>query len=192
VDPLLQGPCDNLNLYTYVGNDPLDKTDPSGNDSCLTGTTCPPPPKPADPTATQKIGNVVHNETSGLRPASKDGAGRSKDLHDAKVAIAHVVENREKAGVNGGVASDKASASEQRTSQYKDAQSAASEASQQKDTTGGAKNYVLDYGQKMPGWVGKMDASQSFGPFNNKSGGGDVTQGTDVTIKILVPKEANE
>jgi len=174
-----------------VGNDPLDRTDPTGNDACQTGTTCPPPPKPPDATPTQKIGNVVHNETSGLRSSSKEGAGSSKDLHDAKVAVAHVVANREKAGVNGGVASDKVNSGEQKTSQYKDAQSAASEASQQKDTTGGAKNYVLDYGQKMPGWVGKMDATQSFGPFNNKSGGGDVTQGADVTIKILVPKEPN-
>ena len=106
----------------------------------------------AQNTNTQQVGNVVHNETGGLRPEAKEGSGSSQDLHNAKVAVADVVENREKAGNNGGVASDKVSSKERNTPQYKDAQQAAAEAARS-DVTGGSKHFYLDYGQKPPSWA---------------------------------------
>jgi hypothetical protein len=69
-------------------------------------------------TDTKQVGNIVHNETGGLRPEANKGSGSSKDLHDAKVAISDVVQNRESAGNNGGVASDKVSSKERNSPQY--------------------------------------------------------------------------
>lgn len=138
--------------------------------------------------ATQEVGNVVHNETGGLRPDTKQGSGSAQDLHNAKVAVADVVENRQKAGNNGGVASDKVGANERRTSQYKDAQQAASEAARSPDVTGGSIHFYLDYGQGQPKWaVGQ--GTTSYGPFKNAAGGGDVPKGANVLIVIVHPKE---
>ena len=136
---------------------------------------------------TQRVGNIVHNETGGLRPETKDGSGSSKDLHESKVAVADVVENREKAGNNGGVASDQVSSKERNTPQYKDAQQAAAEAARSPDVTGGSKHFYLDYGQGQPKWaVGKE--TTSYGPFTNVAGGGDVPKGADVKIIIVHPE----
>jgi hypothetical protein len=76
---------------------------------------------------------------------------------------------------------------ERKTQQYREAQTAVAEANASPDSTNGACNYVLDYGQKMPDWVAKMQTVQSFGPFVNQSGGGDVPKGAQVVIRILSP-----
>ncbi len=138
-----------LNLYDYVGSDPTNHADADGhfwldrilgfgdaekNKKDSQGTA---DAQTAQNTNTQSVGNVVHNETGGLRPEAKEGSGSSQDLHNAKVAVADVVENREKAGNNGGVASDKVSSKERNTPQYKDAQQAAAEAARS-NVTGGS------------------------------------------------------
>lgn len=139
-------------------------------------------------TNTQQVGNIVHNETGGLRSETKEGSGSSQDLHNAKVAISDVVENRKKAGNNGGVASDKVSSKEQNTPQYKDAQKAAAEAAHSPDVTGGSKHFYLDYGQKAPSWAAGKDTT-TYGPFKNAAGGGDVPKGADVKIIIVHPED---
>src|SRR5208282_5588100 len=139
-------------------------------------------------TNTQQVGNIVHNETGGLRPKTIEGSGSGQDLHNAKVVVSDVIENREKAGINGGVASDKVSSKERNTPQYKDAQQAASEAARSPDVTGGSKNFYLDYGQPKPSWAqGKV--TSSYGPFKNAAGGGDVPKGHDVLIIIVHPED---
>ena len=142
----------------------------------------------AQSTNTQQVGNVVHNETGGLRPEANEGSGSSQDLHNAKVAVSDVIENREKAGINGGVASDKVSPKERSTPQYKDAQQAAAEAARSPNVTGGSKNFYLDYGQPSPKWAqGKY--TTSYGPFKNAAGGGDVPKDHDVRIIIVHPED---
>ena len=140
----------------------------------------------AQNTNTRQVGNVVHNETGGLRPKAKEGSGSSQDLHNAKVAVADVVKNREKAGNNGGVASDKVSSKERNTPQYKDSQKAAAEAARS-DVTGGSTHFYLDYGQKPPSWAAGKETT-TFGPFKNAAGGGDVPKGADVKIIIVHPE----
>jgi hypothetical protein len=137
----------------------------------------------------KKVAIIVLHETAGLRPSSTQGSGSPQDLHNATIGIAHVVDNRKNAGIHRGVASEKVRNAERKTQQYRDAQTAAAEANLSPDTTNGARNYVLDYGQKMPKWVTKMQAVQSFGPFVNRSGGGDVPKGAQVMIRILVPAQ---
>ncbi|MGA7913585.1 MAG: RHS repeat-associated core domain-containing protein [Candidatus Acidiferrales bacterium] len=135
-----------------------------------------------------QVGNIVHNETGGLRPEAKEGSGSSQDLHNAKVAISDVVKNREKSGVNGGVASDKVSSKERNTSQYKDAQQAAAQAARSPDVTGSSKHFYLDYGEKAPSWAAGKETT-TYGPFKNAAGGGDVPKGAVVKIIIVHPED---
>ncbi len=137
--------------------------------------------------ARERTGNIVYNETGGLRPETVGGSGSSQDLHDARVAIADVINNRANVGTAGGVASDQVGANERNTSQYEDAQSAASEAADSPDVTGGSKNFYLDYGQKAPSWAAGKQTT-TYGPFKNAAGGGDVPKGTDVKIIIVHPE----
>ena len=137
--------------------------------------------------AKERIGNIIYNETGGLRPETEEGSGSSQDMHNARVAIADVIDNRERAGAGGGVASDQVGANERNTSQYEDSQSAASEAANSSDVTGGSEHFYLDYGQGQPKWaVGKK--TTSYGPFKNAAGGGDVPRGADVMIIIVHPE----
>lgn len=140
----------------------------------------------------KRVANIVLNETAGLRPSSTQGSGSAEDLRNATIGMAHVVDNRKNAGMHRGVASDKVRSAERETQQYRDAQTAAAEANGSPDTTNGARNYVLDYGQKMPRWVAKMQTVRSFGPFVNQSGGGDVPRGAEVMIRILLPVQRED
>lgn len=109
-------------------------------------------------------------------------------MHDARVAVADVISNRNKAGVEGGVASDAVSSKERNNLQYKDSQAAALEAARSPDRTGGSIHFYLDYGQPKPSWaIGK--ATTSYGPFVNRAGGGDVPTGADVMIVIVHPED---
>ncbi|MGB6131548.1 MAG: RHS repeat-associated core domain-containing protein, partial [Acidobacteriaceae bacterium] len=165
----------------------------NGNSTGTPGTnktpgTNPPPKAPGDGKSpsgsTTAVGNTVDNETSGLRPESKSGQSSSQSLHTSKVAIADVVHNRDKAGIKGGVASSKTTASESRTPQYKDAQSAASQAAHSPDITHGSVNFYLNYGQRPPGWA-RGKSTTSYGPFENASGHGDVPKGAQVYVVIV-------
>ena len=139
------------------------------------------------------IGNRVYNETGGLRPkadAKPGEPGSAEDLHDARVAIADVIQNREKAGNHRGVATDKIHKGASASPQYRDAQEAATEAGRAPGDAGGARNFYLDYGQPQPKWAGGKKTT-SYGPFKNAAGGGDVTKGRDVQI-VIVHEEGNQ
>ena len=189
-----------LNLYAYVRNNPLRGVDPDGHNYLITEPTeednsnsetessqSVADQQQAQQEGQQQTGNVVYNETGGLRPETKDGSGSSQNLHDSRVAVADVIDNREKAGSKGGVASDAVSSKEQNNPQYKDAQAAASQAAHSPDVTGGSTHFYLDYGQAPPKWAaGKM--TTSYGLFKNAAGGGDVPKGADVRIVIVHPE----
>jgi RHS repeat-associated protein len=137
---------------------------------------------------TQQVGNIVYNETGGLRPEEKGGSGSAPDLHNARVAVSDVIENRETARITGGLASDKVASNEQKTSQYQDSQKAASEAARSPDVTGGSQHFYLDYGQPKPSWA-QGKATTTYGPFRNAAGRGDVPKGADVQIVIVHPEK---
>jgi RHS repeat-associated protein len=201
-----------LNLYSYVLNNPLSGVDADGHvcedaegacsgagkdffelrkftDELFAGYGSAGAMQDAFPGAQQQTtGNIVYNETGGLRPEAKDGSGSSQDLHDSRVAVADVVDNRNKAGAKGGVASDAVSAKERNNPQYKDSQAAASEAANSHDRTGGSTHFYLDYGQPKPSWANGK-ATTSYGPFVNAAGGGDVPKGADVRIVIVHPED---
>ena len=196
------GDPQSLNLYAYVRNNPLRGVDADGHDYLITDPTemdnsqaeTDSSETAADQQQNQQedqqqtTGNIVYNETGGLRPKAKDGSGSSQDLHDSRVAVADVVDNRNKAGAKGGVASDAVSAKERNNPQYKDSQAAASEAANSPDRTGGSTHFYLNYGQPAPSWAnGKV--TTSYGPFVNAAGGGDVPKGADVRIVIVHPED---
>lgn len=134
-----------------------------------------------------RIGNRVYNETGGLR--SKAGAkpgepSSAEDLHNGRVAIADVIQNREEVGKYNGVATNKIHKGATDTPQYRDAQNAASEAVRTPGEARGSENFYLDHGQPQPKWAeGKRKTS--YGPFTNAAGGGDVPKGKDVRIVIV-------
>jgi len=192
-----------LNLYAYVRNNPVGSIDADGhncqgsNASTIACKLDNGPHnvyhgegqlQPKDSAQQQNTGNVVYNETGGLRPKAKDGSGSSQNLHDSRVAVADVIDNRNKAGAKGGVASDAVSAKERNNPQYKDSQAAASEAANSPDRTGGSTHFYLDYGQPKPSWANGK-ATTSYGPFVNAAGGGDVPKGADVRIIIVHPED---
>lgn len=216
VEPVPYAKLDNpqsLNLYAYVDNNPLSRIDADGHCGASDPNVCTNPG--STPTSgsdliaqwqtqidqqnahnssgeqaqqQQTTGNIVYNETGGLRPKAKDGSGSSQDLHDSRVAVADVIDNRNKAGAKGGVASDAVSPKERHNAQYKDSQAAASEAANSPDRTGGSTHFYLDYGQPKPNWAnGKV--TTSYGPFVNAAGGGDVPKGADVRIVIVHPED---
>jgi RHS repeat-associated protein len=201
-----------LNLYAMVRDNPETFADLDGHTGeCTIPNACnqtaqpshTPPPgedgqaqqqksgdsQPVPPPTQQQTnnGNVIYNETSGLRTTGKNGAGNGQDLHNSRVGIGHVLLNRERAGVKGGVASDRVSSRDRRTAQYRDAQAAAAEAVRSPDNTRGSQHFYLDYGQPKPSWA-RGQETITYGPFLNAAGGGDVPQGADVYIVIVLPR----
>lgn len=137
------------------------------------------------------IGNRVYNETGGLRPkagAKPGGPGSAGDLHNARVAMSDVIENRERSGKYTGVAPAKVKTMGRKTSAYGDSQEASAQTLGLPEVTGGSKNYYLDHGQPTPKWaIGKK--TTAYGPFNNAAGGGDVPKGADVRIIVVHPED---
>jgi len=158
-----------MNPFVYVDGNPVDLLDSIG-------------------LFTQdQLTYIIYNETSSLR-----GSG----LGVAQLSMAYVLQNRWNAGIKGGIASDKLSmqAAKAIAGGYPPAvkiyNSAAAAAKQalacpNNDPTHGARNYYLDYGQPPPWWASSLNLIESFGPFINSSGGGDVPAGVSVNIRIL-------
>ena len=146
------------------------------------------PRPPADNTT---VGNSVYNETSGLRPTSPAGPGSAQDLSKARAGIAGVTKNRAAAGkgVGTGTAPGRLSNSEDNAvktyppakTAYEDSQAAASGAP---GDSNGPQGFYLDYGQRKPPWVEGKEPVESYGPFRNASGHGDVPKGANVRIRI--------
>lgn len=139
--------------------------------------------------------NRVYNETSDLRPITKHGPGSAQDLHDARLYIAHVLENRETSGKLGIVAPENLRSKEVDAIHnyppvkhaYNDSLKAAQGAASGVDPTIGATHYYMDYGQAPPAWAAKKTPIKSFGPFRITSGQGGVhgpKKGGKVYIRV--------
>jgi RHS repeat-associated protein len=151
------------NRYAYVRDNPLRFLDPDGR-------------APQDP----RVAAIIYNETSGLRPTGATAKGSASDLHEARVWIAHVVQN---GGSFQGL--DRLTSQERKDikrnpdakAAWEDACTAAAEAAEAKsDPTGGAKYAVQNNGVSLEGvsWIGNtVVVGSPFGPFQ-PVGGGDV------------------
>ncbi len=140
----------------------------------------------------ETIGNLIYNETSGLRPTSHTGKGSLQNLHDGRVGTGTVSKTLDS---NGQKLGKPLTASTQLTTQeakavrsydpakhaYEDSQTAASEAPRDKK---GPRHFYLDHGQSKPRWAEGKEPKQSYGPFRNDAGGGDVPKGAKVWIRV--------
>jgi hypothetical protein len=147
--------------------------------------------RPRPPADNATVGNSVYNETSGLRPTINAGPGSMQDLSDARVAIAGVTKNRDAAGraVGIGTAPGKLAGAEAGAVKtyppakqaYGDSQAAAGRAV---GDAAGPQNFYLDYGQAPPPWAQGRQPKESYGPFRNVAGRGDVPKDANVWIRI--------
>jgi hypothetical protein len=145
--------------------------------------------KPPSDCAT--VGNSMYNEASGLRPTSPTGAGSAQDLSSARVGLAGVTKNRDSKGtpVGKGTAPgqlSKAEADGVKTyppamRAYEDSQAAAGKVTGDRN---GPQSFYLDHGQSKPRWAEGRQPKESFGPFRNAAGGGDVPKGAVTWIRI--------
>ncbi len=194
------------NLYAYVTDNPTTLNDPTGlGPRCTSQSTehnnvltCEQAQAAAQLTATLKNstqeraqkqtnnGNVIYNETDGLRPTGKEGAGSAANLHSSRVGIGHVLINREGGHIPGGVARSTVPPRDGNNPQYRDSQSAAAQAARTPDNTHGATHFYLHWdNQPAPSWARGKTPVATFGPFLNAAGGGDVPKGADVWIVIV-------
>ena len=137
------------------------------------------------------VGNSVYNETSGLRPTSPTGEGSAQDLSDARVGLAGVTKNRYAAGtaVGKGTAPGQLAGSEASAVKtyppakqaYEDSRAAAGKAHRDPK---GPQGFYLDHGQPKPAWAVGKEPRESYGPFRNAAGGGDVPKGAKVWIRV--------
>ena len=139
----------------------------------------------------ESIGNFIYNETAGLRPTSESGSGSKQDLHNARVGAGTVGRNL---GANGKKLGKPRTAPTQLTPReakavksygpaehaYEDSQNAARNAIGDKN---GPTHFYLDHGQEKPKWA-KGAPKQSYGPFRNEAGSGDVPKGAKVWIRV--------
>jgi hypothetical protein len=146
----------------------------------------------SDRTSDETVGNVIYNETVGLRPTSKTGKGSSQDLHEARVGAGTVAKNLD---ANGQKLGKPLTAPTHLTTQeakavrsygpakhaYEDSQTAASKASGDRN---GPTHFYLDHGQPKPRWTKGKEPKQSYGPFRNDAGRGDVPKGAKVWIRV--------
>jgi hypothetical protein len=138
------------------------------------------------------IGNVIYNETSGLRPTSETGEGSPQDLHEARVGAGTVAKTLD---ANGKKLGKPLTVTTQLTSKeakavrtydpakhaYEDSQAAARKASRDKN---GPTHFYLDHGQPKPKWAEGTTPKQCYGPFRNVAGGGDIPKGARVWIRV--------
>lgn len=145
-------------------------------------------------TTTQGVAHQVYNETSGLRPTAKQGIGPGSDwdMQQARLAIAHVIQNRAADHIRGGIATDQIKSSEARAIKvmsspayqaYGGSLDAAHRARIQQDSTSGGNHFYLDWGQPVPSWA-KGQPIAVYGPFHNTNSTGDVPAGASVKIPI--------
>lgn len=147
-------------------------------------------PHTTTPESPAQNANRVYNETAGLRPTTKQGRGSAQDLHNGRVAMSHVIRNRQAHGNFGGVAPNALTHSEEHAVQhyppardaYRDSVNAASGAAARPDPTHGATQFYLDYGQPQPSWARRKGPIASYGPFSNPAGGGDVQKDSKTVI----------
>jgi hypothetical protein len=139
-----------------------------------------------------RIGNLIYNETSGLRPTSETGKGSPQDLHEARVGAGTVAKNLDSKGQKLGkplTAPTELTRKEAKAVRnyspakhaYEDSQAAASKASGDKS---GPTHFYLDHGQGKPKWAEGKAPKQSYGPFRNDAGHGDVPKGAKVWIRV--------
>jgi hypothetical protein len=143
-------------------------------------------------TTDETVGNIIYNETAGLRPTSNTEKGSSQDLHQARVRAADVIKNLDTSGKKLGTpltaptqlttreAKAVANAGPARDA-YEDSQTAARTASGDRN---GPKQFFLDYGQPKPSFARGRKPKESYGPFRNAAGGGDVPKGKNVWIRL--------
>ena len=140
----------------------------------------------------ETIGNLIYNETSGLRPTSHSGRGSQQDLHDGRIGAGTVAKTLDAKGQRLGApltVTTHLTSKEGKAIQnydparhaYEDSQAAAKKASGDKN---GPTHFYLDHGQSKPGWTEGKEPKQSYGPFRNVAGGGDVPKGAKVWIRV--------
>ncbi|HVB33441.1 MAG TPA: hypothetical protein VNJ52_03565, partial [Patescibacteria group bacterium] len=185
-----------LNLYNYTLDNPETNVDLDGHcqlplfsTTCAGGSHRPPvrPPAPKQINSTQeRNGNIIYNETGGLRPTERSGSGSATQMRSARVGIGHVLINREAIHLARGVASSYVSLKNRNNAEYKDSQAAAIQAARTPDTTRGATHFYLHWvGHPAPPWAHPVTPVAYYGPFLNASGGGDVPKNVDVWILII-------
>jgi RHS repeat-associated protein len=141
-----------INLYLYANGNPINEIDPFGLYT------------------REELANIIFNETESLS---------GKGIYDARVAIGNIAENRYIPGViDTGIASPQLTKRAQAAltnkvpsvvAAYEQAKKAAAAVLDpcEKDTTKGAKGFVIKGDPLRPERYGKYPVLQQFGPFKN-------------------------
>jgi RHS repeat-associated protein len=197
-DPVPYAKLDNpqsLNLYSYVGNNPMSRTDPTGHQCKDNDNKCKAKaiPQKKKPDANKTEVNKLYNEYSSLRPDPGDST--TSDLNQARKNAAHVYDNTHgkgfqgSSGLNPNDARDIKKPATDAAQAYSATQDAVAAAAKEPDTTQGANHaYIydpaaIDSGQlHEPTWVSQGETTTVKGPFINQSGGGDIPKGDEVYV----------
>ena len=187
---------DSANLYQFCGNNPVCCTDPSGR--AVYGNDFIGPMQKGDVRDTNhtqaevrqritSIGNVIHNETFGVTT----GTSQPGMLYKAKRAMAHVILNRENAGIAIGTGSASATLSKNAQDEidgnltsavdnYNESQKAAEDAYQQQLENAGngdeARCWSLHNNRPPDIYKDQGKVVHRYGVFEN-GGGGDINAG---------------
>jgi hypothetical protein len=142
--------------------------------------------------ADEAIGNIIYNETSGLRATTDAGKGSPQDLHDGRVGAGTVAKTLDANGKKlgkpltvttqlTGKEGEAVRSYDPARNAYEDSQAAAKRATGDKN---GPTHFYLDHGQRKPSWAEGKQPKESYGPFRNVAGGGDVPKGAKVWIRV--------